>query len=173
MIRKALPSDARAIAQVHINSWQHAYRDLMPAHYLDSLDATLAHRESNWRRALELGESSVWVAQLHEQVVGWICVGASRDEDCVGGNVGEVEALYVAAGHWQTGVGQALWNSGVRALKAQGFERLTLWVLSGNERARRFYRRVGCIEEIGSQRPLERGGVKLGEVRYGLSLPAL
>ena len=103
MIRKALPSDARAIAQVHINSWQHAYRDLMPAHYLDSLDATLARRESHWRRALELGESSVWVAQLHEQVVGWICVGASRDEDYVGGNVGEVEALYVAAGHWHTG----------------------------------------------------------------------
>lgn len=51
MIRKALPSDARDIAQVHINSWQHAYRDLMPAHYLDSLDATLAHRESNWVRS--------------------------------------------------------------------------------------------------------------------------
>lgn len=45
MIRKALPSDAQAIAQVHISSWQAAYRDLMPAEYLDALQATLAQRE--------------------------------------------------------------------------------------------------------------------------------
>ena len=31
MIRKALPRDAQAIAQVHISSWQDAYRDRMPA----------------------------------------------------------------------------------------------------------------------------------------------
>lgn len=172
MIRKALPCDAPAIAQVHIRSWQHAYRDLMPAHYLDSLDATLARRETHWRRALESEQSCVWVAQLNEQVIGWICVGASRDEDSTGGDVGEIEALYVIASHWHTGVGVALWNAGVRALKAQGFKRVTLWVLSGNERARRFYQRVGCLEETGSRRPLERGGASLAEVRYGFSLSA-
>src|SRR5476649_2481496 len=89
MIRKALPADAEAIAQVHISSWQQAYRDLMPVEYLNSLEATLAQRQSFWIRSIESGESDVWVAELNKQVVGWISVGASRDEDAAGGNRSE------------------------------------------------------------------------------------
>lgn len=173
MIRKALPSDAKAIAQVHIRSWQEAYRDLMPADYLNSLEATLARRESSWMGAIASGESPVWVAELDNQVVGWISVGASRDEDIAAGNVGEVMAIYVLAGYWHKGVGLALWNTGVHYLAAQQYPRATLWVLAGNERAIRFYRRAGCVEEPGTERTLHRGGVALVEVRYGLSLVGL
>jgi ribosomal protein S18 acetylase RimI-like enzyme len=81
-----------------------------------------------------------------------------------------VMAIYVLAEHWHTGVGLALWEAGVQQLKAQGFQRLTLWVLAGNERAIRFYRRAGCVEEAGSERTLERGGVTLVEVRYQMPL---
>ena len=108
MIRKALPGDANAIAQVHIRSWQEAYRDLMPAEFLKGLDATLARRESFWVRSIESGESDVWVAELDGQVVGWISVGASRDEEAAGANIGEVMAIYVLAKYWQAGVGLAL-----------------------------------------------------------------
>ncbi|UOK41029.1 GNAT family N-acetyltransferase [Pseudomonas palleroniana] len=169
MIRKALPTDARAIAQVHICSWQQAYRDLMPAEYLTSLQATLAQREVFWARSIEAGESNVWVAELGKQVVGWISVGASRDEDAAQGQVGEVMAIYVLAGCWHTGIGLALWKAGEQSLREQGFQRLTLWVLVGNQRAIRFYRRAGCVEEAGSERDLQRGGTALVEMRYGLS----
>lgn len=81
MIRMARPSDAKAIAQVHVSSWQEAYCDLMPTEYLNSLEATLAQRESFWVRSIESGEPCVLVEELNEQVVGWISVGASRDED--------------------------------------------------------------------------------------------
>jgi ribosomal protein S18 acetylase RimI-like enzyme len=170
MIRRALPADAKAIAQVHISSWQDAYRDLMPSQFLSGLQATLASREAHWVRSLALGESTVWVTEVGQQVVGWIAVGASRDEDAVQTNAGEVMALYVLAEHWQTGVGLALWKAGLQDLLAQGYERLTLWVLAGNERAIRFYRRAGCVEEAGTERDLERGGVTLVEVKYGLPL---
>ena len=171
MIRQALPTDANAIAQVHIRSWQDAYRDLMPADYLLGLDATLPNREASWKRSLESDESQVWVAQVDEQVVGWVSVGASRDEDLAGESVGEVMAIYVLATHWQSGVGLALWKTAVQHLEAQGFQRLTLWVLTRNERAIRFYRKAGWAEDTGSARTLVRGGVTLEEVRYGVFLP--
>lgn len=170
MIRKALPSDAKAIARVHISSWQEAYRDLMPTEYLNSLEVTLTQRESFWIRSIESGESNVWVAELNKQVVGWISVGASRDEDAAEGNAGEVMAIYVLARYWQTGVGLALWKAGLQYLMEQGYQRLTLWVLTRNERAIRFYRRAGCVEETESERNLERGDVTLVEVRYRLPL---
>lgn len=168
MIRKALPGDANAIAQVHIRSWQEAYRDLMPAEFLKGLDATLARRESFWVRSIESGESDVWVAELDGQVVGWISVGASRDEEAAGANTGEVMAIYVLAKYWQAGVGLALWNAGLQFLIEQGYECLTLWVLNRNERAIRFYRKAGCLEDPGSERHLQRGGVTLEEMRYRL-----
>lgn len=168
MIRQASPADARAIAQVHIRSWQDAYRDLMPADYLGALSSTLARRESFWMASIESGESNVWVAQVNQQVVGWISAGASRDEDALADNAGEVTAIYVVAEHWHTGVGRGLWNAGLQYLVEQGFQQLTLWVLARNERAIRFYRRAGCVEDAGSERTLERGGVQLVEVRYRL-----
>ncbi|WP_421557460.1 GNAT family N-acetyltransferase [Pseudomonas canadensis] len=168
MIRKALPGDANAIAQVHIRSWQEAYRDLMPAEFLNGLDATLARRESFWVRSIESGESDVWVAELDGQVVGSISAGASRDEEAAGQNAGEVMAIYVLARYWQTGVGLSLWKAGLQVLMEQGYECLTLWVLSRNERAIRFYRRMGCVEDAGSERNLQRGGVTLEEMRYRL-----
>lgn len=169
MIRKALPDDAKAIAQVHISSWQDAYRDLMPAEYLSGLQATLAQRESFWMRSIEADEPKVWVAEVDGQVVGWISVGASRDEEAAGKNTGEVMAIYVLAGYWQTGVGLALWKAGLQNLMVQGYQDLTLWVLSRNDRAIRFYRRAGCVEDTGSERTLQRGGVTLEEVRYRLA----
>ncbi|WP_025856720.1 GNAT family N-acetyltransferase [Pseudomonas sp. CHM02] len=173
MIRKALPSDAKAIARVHISSWQDAYRELMPAQYLNSLEATLAQRESFWLRSLESGESNVWVAEADKHVVGWISVGASRDEEAAGANTGEVMAIYVSARYWQTGAGLALWKAGLQSLRAHGFQGLTLWVLSRNERAVRFYRRAGCVEDTGTERTLQRGGVILEEVRYRLTFTEL
>ena len=170
MIRRALPTDAKAIAQVHISSWQDAYRDLMPAQFLSGLQVTLARREAHWARSLASGESTVWVAEVGQQIVGWISVGASRDDDGAGQNIGEVMAIYVLAGNWQTGLGLALWQAGVQHLMEQGYDRLTLWVLARNERAIQFYRRAGCVEEAGSERTLERGGVTLVEVRYHLPL---
>jgi len=172
MIRRALPFDARAIAQVHISSWQEAYRDLMPAPYLNALQASLAQRESFWNSSIESGESTLWVAQVDNEVVGWISVGPSRDEDTAGQNAGEVMAIYVLASHWHTGVGLALWNAGVQYLTEQGHTHLTLWVLSQNVRAIRFYRRAGCVEDTGSERTLQRAGVTLEEVRYRLALHA-
>lgn len=168
MIRSALLSDAKAIAQVHINSWQEAYRDLMPAEYLNSLEGTLAQREAFWSRSIESGESKVLVAEVDGQVVGLISVGASRDEGAVVGQTGEVIAIYVLAKYWKSGVGLALWDAGLKCLMAQKYQCVTLWVLTRNERAIRFYRRAGCVEEVGSERELERGGVVLAEVRCRL-----
>ena len=166
MIRSATPSDAMAIAQVHIRSWQHAYRDLMPKEYLDSLDRTLHQRALYWANAIQAGDSTLLVAELDKQIIGWISVGASRDPDAVACNTGEVMALYVLEAHWQTGIGRALWQAGVQRLIEHGHSRLTLWVLVLNNRAIGFYRKAGWVEEIGTKRNLVRGGVTLEEVRY-------
>lgn len=166
MIRAARIEDAGDIAWVHIRSWQEAYRELMPADYLASLEATLPRREALWRQSIEQANEAVFVAEVDGRVVGWIAVSPSRDEDADPGKTGEVQAVYVLAEHWGTGVGRALWLRGLEHLASQGLETATLWVLAGNRRAVRFYQNAGWIAQAESSRILNRGGRELEEIRY-------
>lgn len=169
MIRIAQPEDAEAIARVHIRSWQQAYRDLLPDEFLLSLEATLDRRTGFWRESIEKG-AAVLVAEVGAELVGWIAFGPSRDDDAQPGVSAEIEALYVLAEHWSTGVGRGLWLAARQQLAEQGFESLTLWVLAQNQRAIRFYRHAGLAPDENSRRSISRGGRTLEEIRYRTAL---
>jgi hypothetical protein len=59
MIRRATINDARAIAEVHVKSWQVAYRGLLPEDFLQNL--SVERREEQWRRALQNPEQVILV----------------------------------------------------------------------------------------------------------------
>lgn len=162
MIRDAWPDDARAIALVHIRSWQQAYRELLSGVYLKTLDSTLTQREALWRQSINDRTQQVFVAVADQQVIGWISCGARRDNDAEQGITGEVSAVHVLAEYW----GRELWLETVAYLSAVGFGAVTLWVLVDNLRAIHFYRTAGLDPYLGSQRSITRGGRVLAEFRY-------
>lgn len=166
MIRDAVASDAKGIAEVHVRSWQSAYVGLMPAEYLASLTASLPNRQVGWAKAIDRRESETLVYEANGAIIGWVSVGPCRDDDLQELEAGEVMAIYTLKEYWGTNVGVDLWRSGLKRLLEQGFRSFSLWVLSGNERAVRFYLRHGGHLDTNSQRALSRGGVTLEEVRY-------
>lgn len=162
-IRPAGPADARAIAAVHIRSWQEAYAGIVSASYLASLDATA--RTATWQGYLERGPDDgvrTWIAQDGVRLLGFASVGPSRDEDARRGDL-EVYSIYLDPGTWGHGVAREL----MRTLINESGEQtpLTLWVLAANERARHFYRRHG-FQPDGVERYEDVGGEDLLEVRY-------
>ncbi|PIB42439.1 GNAT family acetyltransferase [Pseudomonas sp. 2822-15] len=166
MIRDALLKDAKHIAQVHVRSWQQAYVDLMPEDFLASLTTTLPQKEAHWARLIESQDANTLVAEVDGNVIGWLSLGLCRDTDTPEVASGEVMAIYVLADYWGQGIGAQLWQAGFQRLVEQGYKRISLWVLAANQRAVRFYTRLGGTEEPGSRRTLVRGGVTLEEVRY-------
>ena len=62
-----------------------------------------------------------------------------------------LDALYVLPQWWNRGVGRALHDEVLARQRAGGCERCHLWVLEHNPRARRFYERLGWVEN-GSSR---------------------
>jgi len=163
MIRSATPVDARAIATIHVEAWRAAYRGIVPDEYLDSL--SIDRRESAWRQNLLAAETSTWVAQEADGIVGWISAGPSRDLDA-GTSAGEIWAVYVAPECWGKGVGRSLCVQAEQHLRAQDFIAVTLWVLKDNERAVRFYQSNGFVLDPGAAKEIERGGKTLSEVRF-------
>jgi ribosomal protein S18 acetylase RimI-like enzyme len=160
--RPALRDDANAIARIHVASWQAAYRGVMPDELLDSL--SVERREAGWRSALERGEPAIVVATDDAAaMIGWIACGRCRDADATASS-GEIWAIYVDPAHWSRGVGRALWNAARPSLDAQ-FDKVFVWVLQRNERARRFYTAAGFAMAPGVVEQRDFGGVLLDEVR--------
>lgn len=84
-IRQASPSDARAIARVHVDSWRWTYAGTIPAASLDAL--SVDERAEAWHAMLETKPRSVriWVVEQgpdgggRGEIVGFTQAGPSRD----------------------------------------------------------------------------------------------
>lgn len=168
-LRGATAEDARAIAEVHVDAWRWAYRGQLPDAVLDSL--SVEARTARWDDTLRASDGDrVFVAEAEGHIVGWASCGPSRDEEAAP-STGELYGIYLATGWAGRGIGRELMARVVDALSEAGFERATLWVLKGNERARRFYERGGW-EPDGAEKiePHPHEKVMLTEVRYTRSL---
>jgi GNAT superfamily N-acetyltransferase len=141
-IREAEPKDAVAIAEVHVRSWQAAYRGQLTDEYLDGL--SVDERLEQHRRSLEQprAEWRTWVAEDEGRVTAFAVTGPSEDADAEP-STGEVYAIYLEPDRVGTGLGRSLFEHAIADLRERGFSVVTLWVLETNERARRFYEVAG------------------------------
>jgi len=160
-IRRARPEDAAAIAAVHVRTWKTAYEHVFGAERLAAID--LDARAEQWRQRLEEPdwEEVVLVVEDKDSIVGFASCGASRDT----AGEGELYAIYVLPESWGSGAAPILLTAALSALDEKDFNRISLWVLEENPRARRFYEREGWIPD-GGRREEEFLGVTISEVRY-------
>lgn len=160
-IRQATVDDAPAIGSVHVRAWQAAYRGQMPDAYLDGLRAE--DRAEGWARGLARDRSAapVLVAEQDGAVVGFAAVGPAEEPT----GYGELYAINVDPDHWGTGAGWALLDAAHQALARLGYTDVVLWVLPGNDRARRLYERAGWTAD-GAERTQGVLGIVVDEVRY-------
>jgi ribosomal protein S18 acetylase RimI-like enzyme len=158
----ANPQDSRAIAEVHVASWQAAYASIVSAGYLASL--SVEQREASWKKQLLEGSPQVLVAREGTRVVGFVAFGPCRDPEAPS-HWGEIWALYVLPSHWSSGVGRALWLAALAFLHAKDLSTITLWVLTLNLRGTKFYTAAGFVAELGSEKKVRLGEQELAEVR--------
>lgn len=179
-IREATVGDAQAIATIHVDSWQAAYRGILPDAYLANL--TVVQRSEAWRKSIIAGRPRVLIAHADipsatqsathsatpsdaaETILGWVAFGDSRDGD-KDHRWGEVETLYIAPWCWRKGIGRILIDAARHALRSAGYMDVALWVLLDNRRARAFYKRSGFVCD-NSSRGVQLGGKWLTELRY-------
>lgn len=165
-IRDVHPSDADAVADLHVRAWQVAYRGVIPDSVLDHPDHERARHEV-WRHRLEHGPpptgdtlNRIFVGEMRERVVGFGHAG--REESDL--ERGEIYGLYVHPDAWGTGAADALMAACLAELRTR-FASAVLWVLRDNPRARRFYERTGWSVDAGP------GGAPIEEPWNGPALP--
>jgi GNAT superfamily N-acetyltransferase len=151
-VREATAEDAPAIAQAHVDSWQGAYPGLIPERFLDRI--SLEGRERQWRDTLSGGSGRplVLVAEWSGDLAGFSTVTIPSRDDDEPDDVAEIPAIYVRPSAWGTGVGRALMEASVAAMRGAGCREAILWAVAGNDRAAAFYVRQGWRDD-GGRRP--------------------
>ncbi len=143
VVRGARPADARGIAQVHAASWKDRYQGLLDPAYLGKLsEARLLPR---WRAAIDdlarERDDAIFVATIRDRVVGFVCVGASRDAFSPWD--AEVSMIYILREQCGAGLGRALMKAAADHSIRRGLFSTGLWVLRDNASARSFYEALG------------------------------
>lgn len=162
-VRRATPADALAIAEVHVASWQSAYRGLFPDAVLDGL--SVAERQKQWATRLARADWTLWVAGAGDQVSGFVAACPSRDDDAPPPEFAEIAALYVHPDAWSTGCGRTLCEAVLAHLRTTAAQSVIVWALTGNRRARHFYEQLGFAEDDG-RRDLTLFDITQPEVRF-------
>jgi len=167
VIRLATSAAGTAIARVHVLSWQTGYRGLVSDSLLDGL--SIKRRAAFWEDVLTnpLPNQRTFLADFSGDIRGFVTAGRCRDKDSA--TSGELQAIHVLPEQWDTGTGSALHNTCIDALRADAFLHATLWVVEGNERALRFYRKHGW-ERDGARKLDEWDGAALNEIRLRRTL---
>jgi ribosomal protein S18 acetylase RimI-like enzyme len=130
-IRRAMPQDAEAVAEVYLTSIRATY-EFPLAHSDDEVRAWIArllHGPDEAWVALEPGDDP-GTSSSDGRIVGLAVVGS-----------GELDQLYVAPDRLGRGIGRRLLD----IAKARSPDGLRLYTFQVNERARRFYERNGFV----------------------------
>lgn len=148
-VRNARPSDAPALARIFRESWRLAYTGILPGQHLEH---EIQRRDATWWRRAIAAEHNLLVILHGEYIAGYATCGRAR-----GGrrDMGEIYELYLAPVYQGIGVGEYLFEACRATLDRLGLERLIVWALAENERARAFYVRCGG-------RPTRRACVRFG-----------
>ena len=163
-IRPADPSDAGAMARVHVDTWRTTYGGIVPKKHLAGL--SYRDRESKWFEILTTASprTSNFVAEAESgDVIGFADGGPERE-----GNQtyrGELYAVYVLERYQRRGVGHRLVSAVAQRLISDGMYSMLVWVLQGNRPACRFYESLG-VQRVGRQ-TIAIGGADIVELSYG------
>lgn len=165
MIRIATVEDSFRIAEIQVAAWRSAYRDMIPESYLQEM--SVGQRDRTWRRLVDDARSPIFVTHDEDEITGFCHLSASRDSDTQ--NAAEIIAIYIDPRHWRKGLGRALCATALSFACAQGFHLVTLWTLSKNHSAQRFYKALG-FQPDGASKSEAMPGFTLDEIRYSLPI---
>ncbi|HEV2672474.1 MAG TPA: GNAT family N-acetyltransferase [Gemmatimonadales bacterium] len=164
-LRRATPTDAAAVGNIHVESWKVAYRGIMPDDIIARTD--LAYRTQFWAERIGDRDWPVFLIEEAGQCVAFCQMVPSQDPDDDPTRVGHITSIHVLPHIRGSGHGRALMDHVLSEFRRRGFSEVTLWVLEENRNARRFYEKYG-FQQDGGTRSYPRTDVP--EVRYRIVL---
>ena len=138
LIRFAGPDDCDHIANLYVASHRETYKDLLPDRYFDML--TPVYAKEKWTHYLQESGSRIWVAYEDDRFLGFSAGSADKDLS----DTWLLDSLHVVGAARGKGVGTALIRTNGMYAVENGFLRMSICIVRGNEKARLLYEKLGA-----------------------------
>jgi len=136
-IRKWNENDAAAVRNVLQISWQEAYSPFIPKSDLDNyLDKT--YTVELLKEACKNNNFICYVAEIDEIICGWLKLYVSKEE-----NRFYLSSVYVLPEYQKLKIGLQFFNLACQEAVQKKFEEIYIGVMIQNERALRWYKKLG------------------------------
>jgi len=135
-IRRSTQSDIQDIAALHIESWIDSYSNVLPAEFFSEK----IHRdfEQHWNEIKIQNDDIILVAE-ENSILGFVAVWCRP--------IPFIDNLHVRPSQRSKKVGSALMKAVAKELINEGHKTAYLWVFEINEKAIRFYERLGGLQK--------------------------
>ena len=140
-LRRATVADAETVGRIHVESWNVAYRGIMPDDVIARTD--LAYRTALWKERIADAAWPVFLLEVDGTAVAFCQMIPTKDADDDPARVGHITSLHVLPQLRGHGYGRALLDRVLDEFRRRGFMAVTLWVLEENRSARQFYEKCG------------------------------
>ena len=137
-IRFATSEDLDSIARLYVCNHRQAYAGLLSEAYLSSL--TVEYGLEKWGKQLQDQKARIWVAFEGESFLGF----AAGTPDPELEQTWYLESLHVTEDSRGKGVGTALIQAVKQYAYDNSYERMSVCIVRGNDRAAALYQRLGA-----------------------------
>ncbi|HSS67823.1 MAG TPA: GNAT family N-acetyltransferase [Nocardioidaceae bacterium] len=172
-VRTAWGADADAIGRLQVRAWQESYVGVVPSEVLATLPADAFAEQ--WHRSITRPREArerVLVALERATVRGFVATAPAKDIDADPGADGEIVELVVDPEYRGSGHGSRLVHAAVDTLRADKFQRATVWLNASADDLRAFLVAQGWDAD-GGHRELDLdgdGAVRVKQVRLHTAL---
>lgn len=142
-IRLAIPADALDMAEVHMRSWEVAYKDIIPAEFIKEKNA---NRPALYQQNITNENNKKYVIQLNSKTVGIMFVALPQDDD-VGDNCYELHGIYLHPDYYRQGIGTQAMDFAYDIARGFGKTVMTVWVFEDNTNSIKFYKKCGFAKD--------------------------
>ena len=143
VIRLAVPADAPDMAEVHMRSWEVAYKDIIPADFIREKNAT---RPDLYKRVITEDNDSSYAIQYNGITVGVMKVGPPQDDDA-DDDAYELHNIYLHPDYFRMGIGTKAMEFAFNIARRLGKTTMNVWVLEENINSIRFYEKCGFVKD--------------------------
>jgi ribosomal protein S18 acetylase RimI-like enzyme len=143
VIRRAVPGEAARIAAIGAQTFAETFAHLYPPGDLAAFLAE-AHGVAQAQADLADPAKALWLVEDGGEAIGYALAGPCKlPHSEVTDACGEIQRIYLKAGHQGGGIGARLFAEAMAWLERGGPRRIWLGVWSENHGAQRFYARHG------------------------------
>lgn len=142
-IRLALPTDALDMAEIHMRSWEIAYKDIIPREFICEKNTT---RQALYKRVITYENTNAYVIQYNKNTMGIMKIAPCQDND-LNEDFYELHYVYLHPNYFRMGIGTKSLEFAFDIARKLNKKYMTVWVLADNINSIKFYEKCGFTKD--------------------------